>query len=173
VVFTLYWKETESEVIFVAFDSVVVQKCRRTSVRCNLVFNGHQATVVDNVILGQVFPSRCHSSSFPYVTLIIRGSLNRKTKGWGLKSDAFSECTEQAVIPIRLGIFKNIRLRKRESEICIKIHEIQLGTVFNYSHQNSVNRNNIRWTEWYLEILEIILCTWFTDHSVAAQVYIW
>ena len=56
MVFTLYGKETESEVIFVAFDSVVVQKCRRTSVRCNLVFNGHQATVADNVILGQVFP---------------------------------------------------------------------------------------------------------------------
>lgn len=55
MVFTLYGKETESEVIFVSFDSVVVQYCRRTSVRCNLVVTGYQATVVDNVILGQVF----------------------------------------------------------------------------------------------------------------------
>jgi len=30
MVFTLYVKETESEVIFVAFGSVVVQYCRRT-----------------------------------------------------------------------------------------------------------------------------------------------
>jgi hypothetical protein len=44
VVFTLYGKETESEVIFVAFDSVVFQYCRRTSVRYNLVVNGYQAT---------------------------------------------------------------------------------------------------------------------------------
>jgi hypothetical protein len=78
VVFTLYGKETESEVIFVVFDSVLVNKCRRTLVRCNLVFNGHQATVVDSVILGQVFPSRCHSSSSPYLTLTDRGSLKRK-----------------------------------------------------------------------------------------------
>lgn len=56
MVFTPYGKETESEVIFVAFDSLVVKYCRRTSVRCNLVVNGYQATVVDNVILGQVFP---------------------------------------------------------------------------------------------------------------------
>lgn len=69
--------------------------------------------------------------------------------------------------------FKIFVLLQRESEMYIKIHEIQLGTVFNYSHQNSVNRNNIRWTEWYLEILEIIICTWYTDHSVAARVYIW
>jgi hypothetical protein len=80
VIFTFYGKETESEIIFVAFDSVVVQYCRRTSVRCNLVVNGYQATG-GQCDIGTGFSSRCHSSNSPYLTLIVSGSLIRKTKG--------------------------------------------------------------------------------------------